>query len=89
LGISVSLSEAKIHWRAFLEELVQRGLHGMRLIIRDNHGGLQSAHKAVFTGVPWQRCQFHSQTEVENFQLSGKVESGNQTSNTDRAYFSQ
>ena len=27
LGISVSLSEAEVHWRAFLEGLVKRGLH--------------------------------------------------------------
>ena len=28
LGVSVSLSEAEVHWREFLESLVRRGLHG-------------------------------------------------------------
>lgn len=28
LGVSVSLSEAEIHWRSFFESLVKRGLHG-------------------------------------------------------------
>jgi putative transposase len=61
LGLSVSLSEGQAHWRAFMETLVNRGLHGVQLIISDNHGGLKAARKAVFTGVPWQRCQFHLQ----------------------------
>jgi transposase-like protein len=67
LGVSVSLSEAEIHWRAFLEELVQRGLHGVQLIVSDNHAGIQSARKAVFTGVPWQRCQFHLQQNAGQY----------------------
>lgn len=67
LGISVSLSEAETHWRAFLEGLVKRGLHGVQLIISDDHTGLESARKAVFTGVPWQRCQFHLQQNAQSY----------------------
>ena len=52
LGISVSLSEAEAHWRAFLEGLVKRGLHGVQLIISDDHAGMEAARKAVFTGIP-------------------------------------
>ena len=66
-GVSVSLSEAEIHWRTFLEGLVKRGLHGMQLIISDNHAGMKSARKAVFTGVPWQRCQFHLQQNAMQY----------------------
>ncbi len=65
LGISVSLSEAEVHWRAFLEGLVARGLHGVILIISDDHVGLQAARKTVFSGVPWQRCQFHLQQNAQ------------------------
>jgi len=61
LGISVSLSEAEAHWRAFLEGLVKRNLGGVQLIVSDDHAGLDAARKAVFTGIPWQRCQFHLQ----------------------------
>lgn len=61
LGVSVSLSEAEVHWRQFLASLRQRGLHGMRLVISDDHAGLKAARKAELTGVPWQRCQFHLQ----------------------------
>lgn len=59
LGVSVSLSEAEVHWRAFLESLQNRGLHGVRMIVSDNHAGLKAARQARFAGVPWQRCQFH------------------------------
>jgi len=30
LGVSVSLSEAEVHWRDFLASLQERGLHGVR-----------------------------------------------------------
>ena len=52
LGISVSLSEAEAHWRSFLEGLVKRGLEGVQLIISDDHAGMETARKAVFSGVP-------------------------------------
>lgn len=61
LGLSVSLSEAEVHWREFLSSLVERGLHGVEMITSDAHEGLQAARKSVFPGVPWQRCQFHLQ----------------------------
>ncbi|NIP69917.1 MAG: IS256 family transposase [Planctomycetales bacterium] len=61
LGVSVSLSEQEVHWRTFLQSLVERGLQGVQLIISDAHAGLQQARRAAFGGVPWQRCQFHLQ----------------------------
>jgi putative transposase len=61
LGVSVSLGEHEIHWRTFLQSLVQRGLRGVQLITSDDHPGLKAARTAVFGGVPWQRCQFHLQ----------------------------
>lgn len=33
----------------------------MELICSDAHAGMAEARKACFTGVPWQRCQFHLQ----------------------------
>jgi putative transposase len=59
LGVSVSLSEAEVHWRTFLKSLIDRGLHGVELITSDDHSGLEQARQACFAGVPWQRCQFH------------------------------
>jgi transposase-like protein len=60
LGVSVSLSEAEVHWRDFLAGLQARGLHGVKLVTSDDHAGLRQALAARLTGVPWQRCQFHT-----------------------------
>ena len=59
LGVSVSLSEAEVHWRDFMAGLQSRGLHGVRMLVSDDHAGLRAALDARFSGVPWQRCQFH------------------------------
>lgn len=59
LGVSVSLSEAEVHWREFLNSLIERGLRGVEFIVSDAHEGLAAARRACLAGVPWQRCQFH------------------------------
>jgi transposase-like protein len=61
LGVSVSLSEAEVHWRSFLEELQDRGMRGVRSVTSDDHKGLRAALTARLTGVKWNRCQFHLQ----------------------------
>jgi transposase-like protein len=67
LGVSLSLSEAQEHWRAFLESLVVRGLHGVKMVISDDHAGLQAARKVFFTGIVWQRCLFHLQQNAQSY----------------------
>jgi len=67
LGVSVSLSEHEMHWRAFLESLKARGLGGVQLITSDDHAGLRTARLAVFGGIPWQRCQFHLQQNAQAY----------------------
>jgi putative transposase len=67
LGVSVSLSEQEVHWRAFIESLLARGLRGVELIISDAHVGLQAARKTVLSGIPWQRCQFHLQQNASQY----------------------
>lgn len=59
LGVSVAVSEAEVHWRAFLDSLVARGLQGVEFITSDDHAGLNAARRAVLPGARWQRCQFH------------------------------
>jgi transposase-like protein len=67
LGISVSLSEHEVHWRAFLESLKARGLGGVQLITSDDHAGLRAARLAIFGAIPWQRCQFHLQQNAQGY----------------------
>jgi len=59
LGCSVALSEAEVHWRSFLQSLLDRGMRGVKCVVSDDHAGLGAARDATLAGVPWQRCQFH------------------------------
>jgi transposase-like protein len=67
LGVSVALSEAQTHWGDFLSSLQERGLHGTKFIVSDDHAGLKAARCARFPGVPWQRCQFHLQQNAQHY----------------------
>jgi transposase-like protein len=67
IGVSVELSEAEIHWRGFLKSLQERGLHGVQLIISDDHAGLGAARQSTFPGVAWQRCQCHLQRNAASY----------------------
>lgn len=67
LGVSVALSEAEVHWRAFLDSLLKRGLRGVKLIVSDDHAGLKAARRATLPSVPWQRCQFHLQQNAQRY----------------------
>ena len=67
LGLSVSLSEHETHWKDFLKGLRDRGMHGVKLVISDDHVGLGAARRAVLGSVPWQRCQFHLQQNAQGY----------------------
>ena len=67
LGVSVSLSEAEVHWREFIKSLISRGLHRVKYIVSDAHQGLIAAREALFNGVIWQRCQFHLQKNAQAY----------------------
>ena len=59
LGFDVCSSERENNWKEFFSGLKARGLHGVDIVISDNHSGLVSAVKDSFSGVSWQRCQVH------------------------------
>ncbi|MDZ8943952.1 transposase, partial [Escherichia coli] len=67
LDAEVANSEAEVNWRSFLEGLVRRGMHGLRMITSDDHSGLRAAIDAVFPGILWQRCQFHLQQNAHSY----------------------
>jgi transposase-like protein len=77
LGTSVALSEAEVHWRAFITSLLARGLRGVKMIVSDAHEGLKKALRATMSGVSWQRCQCHlqrnAQAYVPKVSMRGKV----------------
>ena len=59
LGIDVGLSEDVALWRAFLQDLVARGLHGVELVTSDAHPGLKRAIAEVLVGAAWMSCRVH------------------------------
>jgi putative transposase len=77
LGVSVSLSEAEVHWRDFLNNLKGRGIGIPDFIVSDAHTGLRAALKATFNASIWQRCQFHLQQNAQQYitkqELKSKV----------------
>jgi transposase-like protein len=46
-------------WPRFIRGLVERGLHGVRLVISDDHPGLVKAVREQLLGSGWQRCRVH------------------------------
>ena len=67
LGTSVALSEAEIHWRAFISSLLDRGMRGVKMVVSDAHVGLKKAMQAAMPSVPWQRCQCHLQRNAQAY----------------------
>jgi len=59
VGIDVAWGETTLNWKGFFEGLIERGLHGVQLVVADAHEGLKDARRQCFPGVPWQRCQCH------------------------------
>src|SRR6058998_2309492 len=59
LGMDVTTGEHVVFWRAFLQSLVARGMHGVRLVVSDAHPGLGQAIREVVVGAAWQRCRVH------------------------------
>lgn len=87
IGMSVSTSEAEVHWRTFFTSLVNRGLHGVRLIVSDDHPGMKAARVGVFPAIPWQRCYFHLCQNAQSY--ARKLEERKEISRTMRDIFSR
>lgn len=59
LAVEYAQRESHNSWREFLLGLKQRGLHGVRLVVSDDHPGLKAAVREVLTEAWWQRCYVH------------------------------
>jgi transposase-like protein len=59
LAITIGASESKQAWEELLAQLVERGLHGVQLVIADAHAGLGAAVRLVLPEVKVQRCTVH------------------------------
>jgi putative transposase len=59
LAIELAHRESSTSWRDFLMALRQRGLHGVELVVSDDHPGLRAAIREVLAEAAWQRCYVH------------------------------
>jgi putative transposase len=66
LGAKITDSESEGFWSGFFDELIDRGLKDVRLVVSDGHRGIQSAVSSRFLGATWQMCQVHFSRAVLN-----------------------
>src|SRR3954469_1166775 len=59
LAVEVAGSEKGAAYASLLRGLVDRGLHGVRLVVSDDHEGIKAAVAGELPGVEWQRCIVH------------------------------
>lgn len=59
LGARLADSEDSLFWEDLFEDLKERGLRGVKLIVSDGHKGIQKAVRASFIGSSWQMCHVH------------------------------
>ena len=59
LAIEPMIDESEASWRTVMDNLKDRGLEDVLLVISDAHKGIQAAVKKSFLGSQWQRCKVH------------------------------
>lgn len=64
LGFACANAESYASWRGFLQDLEERGVRGVALVVSDAHDGLVRAAGEVFPGASWQRCIAHVKRDV-------------------------
>ena len=73
LGVAEGAKEDTESWRAFLRQLKERGLRGVRLVISDKCLGLVEALGEFYPEAAWQRCVVHFYRNVMRVVPTGKV----------------
>ena len=59
LAVEMANRESRTSWKDFLLALRERGLHGVELVVADDHAGLRGAIREVLTEATFQRCYVH------------------------------
>jgi transposase-like protein len=75
LGAKVAPNEDEPVWESLFEELKDRGLKGVQLVVSDGHKGIQKAVEKAFLGASWQMCNVHFMRAVlKNIPKKDKAE---------------
>lgn len=64
LGVSVGAEESEESWSELLDQLCERGLSGVQLVIADEHRGLANAVRRLLPEAKRQRCAVHLERNV-------------------------
>jgi putative transposase len=59
LGARIADGEDELFWSGLFQDLQDRGLSGVKLVISDGHKGIQKAVEKSFLGASWQMCHVH------------------------------
>lgn len=59
LGARIADGEDELFWSGLFQDLTDRGLSGVKLLISDGHKGIQKAVEKSFLGASWQMCHVH------------------------------
>lgn len=59
LAVTMGPQESEDSWSDLLKQLVERGLHGVRLVITDEHQGIKNAVRRHLPEAKRQRCYVH------------------------------
>lgn len=59
LGARIADGEDELFWSGLFQDLTDRGLSGVKLVISDGHKGIQKAVEKSFPGASWQMCHVH------------------------------
>jgi len=59
LGAKIADGEDEIFWSGLFQDLSDRGLSRVKLVISDGHKGIQKAVEKSFLGASWQMCHVH------------------------------
>jgi transposase-like protein len=64
LAVEAAAGERKEAYRSLLKGLLERGLHGVQLVISDDHESIKSAVQTELPSARWQRCVVHFERNV-------------------------
>jgi transposase-like protein len=65
LAVTIGAQESEESWTDLLQQLVERGLSNVRLVIADGHAGLWKAVRHLLPEVEHQRCTVHLTRSVQ------------------------
>jgi len=66
IGVYIANTENETSQSGVFRDLIQRGLHGVRMVVSDDHKGIKPAIARYFQGAQWQRCQRHFMTNARD-----------------------